>query len=45
MPQEDLAGGPVINSGLPFGMQVDSYAEGTIKSLLQERDSSIEEIA
>ncbi|KAF3032007.1 TRAPP subunit trs31 [Didymella heteroderae] len=36
--EEILAGGPVIDSGLPFGMQVDTYAEGTIKALLKERE-------
>lgn len=45
VPGGDLAGGPVIDSGLPFGMQVDTYAESTIKSLLQEREVLREEIA
>jgi hypothetical protein len=36
---DDLAGGPVTDTGLPFGMQVDSYAEETITSLLKERDT------
>lgn len=35
----------MIDSGLPFGMQVDTYAEGKIGSLLQERDSLSEQIA
>jgi hypothetical protein len=43
--QDNLAGGPVIDSGLPFGMQVDTYAEDTIKSLLRERDLMKEEVA
>lgn len=38
---EDIAllGGPVIDTGLPSGMQVDTYAEETIRSLVAERDT------
>ncbi|UPX15054.1 Trafficking protein particle complex subunit 31 [Ascochyta rabiei] len=36
---DELIGGPVADTGLPFGMHVDTYAEDTIKSLLRERDS------
>jgi hypothetical protein len=43
--EEEFAGGPVIDSGLPFGMQVDTYAEDTIKSLLQESNLLKEKVA
>ncbi|KAJ4372540.1 Trafficking protein particle complex subunit 31 [Didymella sp. IMI 355093] len=43
--QDDVAGGPVIDSGLPFDMQVDTYAEDTIKSLLRERGLLKDEVA
>jgi chromosome segregation ATPase len=33
----DLVGGPITDTGLPFGMKVDTYAEDTIKDLLRER--------
>ena len=36
---DDLAGDPVTDTGLPFGMQVDNYAKETITSLLKERDT------
>ena len=35
---DDLVGGPVTDSGLPFGMQIDTYAEDTIELLFRERD-------
>ncbi|KAF2633036.1 hypothetical protein BU25DRAFT_471224 [Macroventuria anomochaeta] len=38
LPDDDFVGGPVIDSGLPFGMQIDTYAEDTVKSLLRECD-------
>ncbi|KAJ4349242.1 Trafficking protein particle complex subunit 31 [Ascochyta clinopodiicola] len=34
---DELIGGPVADTGLPFGMHVDTYAEDTIISLLREQ--------
>lgn len=43
--EDNSAGGPVIDSGLSSGMQVDAYAEDTTKSsLLQELNLLEEEI-
>ncbi len=41
---DQLMGGPVTNSGLPFGMKIDTYAEDTIRDLIRERDEYKREV-